>query len=114
MKKVLVTGANGFIGSALLRELSSHDIKILAVVRSRESDIQRIEYLTGVSIVYCDMDCIHKLPEMIPDRDIDTCFHLAWQGSFGEDRGCYELQMRNVRHALHTADAAAEDRKSVV
>ena len=34
MKKVLVTGANGFIGSALCRGLSEKGISVIAVVSS--------------------------------------------------------------------------------
>ena len=31
MKKVIVTGANGFIGSSLIKTLVAHDIEVVAV-----------------------------------------------------------------------------------
>ena len=37
MKKVIITGATGAIGSALVRELISHDIKVLVLCR-KDSD----------------------------------------------------------------------------
>ncbi|WP_022766599.1 NAD-dependent epimerase/dehydratase family protein [Butyrivibrio sp. XPD2006] len=105
MQKCLVTGANGFIGSELLKVLSDEGVEVIAVVRSRHSNIDKIKNLKGVSIVYCDMDDIHNLPQIVVDRDIDTCIHLAWIGSFGEERGYYEMQLRNVRYALQLVDS---------
>lgn len=81
MKKVIVTGANGFIGAELIKELSKRNVEIIAIVRNRNSDISRIEGVFNTRIIYCNMNEIEKLPDIIPDRDIDTCFYLAWQGS---------------------------------
>lgn len=108
MNKVIVTGANGFIGSELVKELTGNGIKVIAVVRSKNSDISKIKELPNLSIVYNDMDDVHSLPDIICDTDIDTCFHLAWVGSFGDERGYYEMQMRNVRYALQMVDVASQ------
>jgi UDP-glucose 4-epimerase len=108
LKKVIVTGANGFIGEALLKELSKKELNIIAVVRNCKSDVSKIDKLSGVRIVYCAMEDIQNLPNIIPDRDIDTCFHLAWCGSFGEKRANYEIQMHNIDYAMHTVDAIAK------
>lgn len=108
MKKVIVTGANGFIGAELVKELTDHGIRVVAVVRSRNSNISKIKGLPNLTIVFCDMDDIHNLPNLVDDRDIDTCFHLAWAGSFGDERGYYEMQMRNVRYAIQMVEAASQ------
>ncbi len=108
IKKAIVTGANGFIGSELVNELTKRGVHVIAVVRSRNSNISRIASLAGVDIVYCDMDDIHNLPDLIHDDDIDVCFHLAWTGSYGEERAYYEMQMRNVSYALHIVDTLAK------
>lgn len=42
MKKVVVTGANGFIGSAFCKKLVSEGIEVIAVVRNIEADISNI------------------------------------------------------------------------
>lgn len=34
MKKALVTGANGFIGSAVVRELLNNDVEVIALART--------------------------------------------------------------------------------
>ena len=36
MKKVIVTGANGFIGTALCKKLSDEGINVIAIVRDKE------------------------------------------------------------------------------
>lgn len=107
MKKVIVTGANGFIGSHLLRLLSEKGISTIAVVKDRQEQVGHICRLPGVRIVYCELDRIGSLPALVADRDIDTCFHLAWAGSFGELRADYALQLENVRYALDTVNAVS-------
>lgn len=108
MKKALVTGSNGFIGTNLLRWLSKSGVEILAVVKNRQERVSEIENLPGVRIVYCSLDEITKLPELIPDRDIDCCIHLAWAGSSGDARADYELQLQNVKYALDTVVAISQ------
>lgn len=107
MKKVIVTGANGFIGSALLEELSQNSVEVIAVIKNEKENIESIAKLSGVRIVYCDMDSIEMLPKLISDRDIDICIHLAWSGSSGNERADYKLQLLNVQYSLQVVDAIA-------
>ena len=108
MKKVLVTGANGFIGSSLLHYLSDNDVEVFAVIKDISERVNHIESLKNVHIVYCDMDSIEKLPDLIDDCDIDTCIHLAWVGSFGELRADYALQLKNIDYAMRTINTIYE------
>ena len=55
MKRAVVTGANGFVGSALCRELVKNNVKVTAIVRNHKSDISEISNLDNISIVYCEM-----------------------------------------------------------
>ena len=77
MKKAIVTGANGFIGSWLIKELVKNDVEVIAVVRNEKSNIESIANIEGLRIVYCDLNEIQTLPEKIADRDIDVFYHLA-------------------------------------
>lgn len=104
MKKVLVTGANGFIGSALLKVLSEEGVEVIAVVKDTNENISIIESLPNIKIVYCELSEVYKLSEIVTDRDIDVCIHLAWAGSFGDARTAYDLQLQNVKHALNLVD----------
>ena len=104
MKKVLVTGANGFIGSSLLQYLSDNDVEVFAVIKDNNEKVDHIENLNNVHIICCEMDSIEKLPELIDDCDIDTCIHLAWAGSFGGLRADYSLQLKNIDYAMRTVN----------
>lgn len=108
MKKVIVTGANGFVGTALCKELSARDISVTAIIRDETEDIKSIRDLPGLSIVYADLSQFKTLHKIIPDRSFDALFHLAWVGSAGPLRANAEVQMNNIKYACDTAKACKE------
>ena len=74
MNKVLVTGANGFIGSHLLDLLLQKDFDVTIIKRST-SDTHRIEqHLTSIKIF--DIDKI-TLEEIFSRSKFNTVIHLA-------------------------------------
>lgn len=108
MKKVIVTGANGFIGTALCRELSAKGVQVFAVVRKKEEDVSDIKNLPGLSIVYSDLAEFKNLANAICDRDIDILYHLAWVGSAGALRGDSDVQIKNIQYSCDTVKACAD------
>ena len=46
--------------------------------------------MSAIEIVYCELDEIETLADMISDRDIDVFYHFAWVGSAGSLR-CDEM-----------------------
>jgi nucleoside-diphosphate-sugar epimerase len=97
MKKVIITGANGFVGKNLVKHLAAKDVKVYAIVKDITSDISEIKNITNVEIVYCNLTHILKLNEKIKDTDIDVFYHFAWAGTSGTLRTDYELQLSNVK-----------------
>lgn len=108
MKKAVVTGANGFIGTALCRALSEKGTQVIAVVRDEKEGIAVLGALPGIRIVGCDLAEFGELADRIPDRDVDVLYHLAWVGSAGPLRGDYQVQLDNVRYACDTMLACKE------
>lgn len=100
VKKALVTGANGFVGSAVCRMLIKHKIEVIAVVRNPESSIKNIEGIDHIKIIYCDMQDYKSLYEKIYDNEIDIVYHFAWMGSAGNKRSDYSTQLRNIEYSL--------------
>ena len=107
MNKVIITGANGFVGSNVCKELDSRGVKIFAVIKDENENIDNINELKNVEIVYCELGEIETLSEKISDRDIDVFYHFAWVGSAGPMRCDEEIQLQNAlwtAKALRTAD----------
>lgn len=76
MNKVIVTGANGFIGKNLIKKLRKLDYEITAVVRN----LKKIDEIDG-EINYIEMD-ISKPSNKFMDiaESSDLLIHLAWNG----------------------------------
>lgn len=104
MNKAIVTGANGFIGSWLIRELLRNSVEVIAVVRNEEANLDAIP--EDVRIVYCELDSISDLEKKITDRNIDVFYHLAWAGTGGKKRADYNLQLLNSKYTCDTAIVA--------
>lgn len=107
MKKVIVTGANGFIGAAVCRELSVQGAEVIAIVREYGEQITSMKTNNRLRIVHCDFADFGKLAELIPDRDIDVFYHFAWIGSAGPLRGEADVQVNNVQYTCNTVRACA-------
>lgn len=108
MKKAIVTGANGFVGTALCRELSQQGVNITAVIRDESENIESIRELPNLSIVYCDLSEFNTLPERIGEKGFDVLYHLAWVGSAGLMRGDADVQIKNIQYACDTAGVCSE------
>lgn len=108
MKTAIVTGANGFIGSALCRELSIQNYHVIAVVHNRWSVTERISNIPNLSIIYCDLSQYVRLPELVSIKEIDVFFHLAWMGSAGILRGDSNVQVLNIKYACDAIRACSD------
>lgn len=104
MKKAIVTGATGFIGKFLVRELIKQNIEVIAVVRKETKNLKTIKALP-VRIIECNISDYYMLPDIIADRDIDAVFHIAWQGVSDQDARDEVIQMQNLQSTLDLIDA---------
>lgn len=107
MKKAIVTGANGFVGRYLLRELSKQGYEIWSVIKNTDENISCINEL-NTNIVYCDLNDIDTLGSLITERDFDCFYHLAWAGSSGDGRKNYSLQLNNAKTCADAANIASK------
>ena len=103
MKTAVVTGANGFVGSAVVNELLSNNYKVYAVVRNNHAD--RLSDLDNVEIVNCELSDIDRLPGQITEK-CDVFYHFAWSGRAGKDRANTRLQLDNVQWSVESIRAA--------
>lgn len=106
MRKAVITGANGFVGSWIVKYLAESGVKVYAVVRNNEEDVSSISHPENVEIICCDLSRVGSLPEQIKERDIDVFFHLAWAASAGDGRADCDLQLNNARCSCDAVKAA--------
>ncbi len=109
MKRIILTGASGFIGREILKILSREKIFTYAVIRDLNKIDESIKNLNSVKFISCDMENIKMLPEILHEHEnIDTCIHLAWSGSTGIDRADYKMQIDNVMASMNLINALAK------
>jgi len=104
MKKALVTGAAGFIGSNVVRELMNEGVHVRALILPGE-DLQNLEGLDIEHVVgnVLDPDSLRKAI-----KGCDTLFHLAAIYKFwiSEPRQIYEVNIRGSNNMLLVAREA--------
>ena len=105
MKTAIVTGANGFVGSALVRELILKGVNVYAVVRNKDkcADLNNFKNIT---IIECEMSDYKNLNHYICKKNIDVFYHFSWDGTVGDKRSDYTLQLRNVEFTCDAVKAA--------
>ena len=104
MKSAIVTGANGFLGSALVNYLAECGCSVFAIVHSRDSDISRICSNINTRIIYCD---VQDIPVNV-DCEADCFFHFAWEGSAGNKRADEVVQVANIDLTCKAVRAAKQ------
>ena len=100
MKKVLVTGANGFIGSSLIKKMIANNIEVVAVDITFAGN--RLPDSNLITKVESGVDA--ALAEKIPVGEYDAFYHLAWKGVNGADKADPSVQIANIQMAVDCAN----------
>lgn len=103
MKKILLTGATGMIGSAIIREALKHDYDITCLVRKDSPRIANIPQNERVHVVDCAVSDYKTLE--LPER-YDVFMHLAWEKTTVGGRDDVDCQMKNIRYTLDAVQLA--------
>ena len=102
--KAIVTGANGFVGSNLIRKLIDNNVEVLAIdVSFANSKLSSNSLISKKEIAIED---IQSLVESIKYGDYDVLYHFAWRGVNGPDKSNILIQLKNVENTLICADFA--------
>jgi nucleoside-diphosphate-sugar epimerase len=99
--KVLVTGANGFIGSNLCESLIQSGMSVVGLVRN-SSDLKFINKLSSLKIVKGDITDRQSLAAVM--KDVSVVFHVA---GFASDWGPWsvfrKVNVDGVRNVMEAA-----------
>ena len=99
--RVLITGATGFIGSALCQEMLDNGHYVTAVVNPESKRKDKIP--DGVSLIELSLHDINKL-----SGSYDICYHLAWNGASGDSRNDFSIQLSNIKYTADLVKKAKE------
>jgi CDP-glucose 4,6-dehydratase len=101
-KRVLVTGATGFIGSWLTAELIREGAEVVALVRDwlPKSHFAMLGLEKKATVVRGDLLDFELLSRVVHEYAIDSCFHLAAQSLVGvanrSPRSTFECNVRGT------------------
>ena len=76
-KRAIVTGASGFLGKEIVRQLQVRNYEVICPKRSNDTN----EYL---------------LSDYTKLKGVEAFFHLGWAGTRGEDRNLEDMQKQNI------------------
>ena len=96
---IVLTGATGFLGKALCRELKENGHTVTAIIRPESSE--KAEYLEADKRIMLSLNNLEQL-----SGNYQVFFHLAWNGSGGEERNDYHTQLENLIYMEKALKAA--------
>jgi CDP-glucose 4,6-dehydratase len=108
VKNVLITGINGFAGSALAQRLldTRPDVRVVGLVKDRNFKSRR-DILDRCSVVYGDLCDINQVRYALSRYEVDTVFHLAavtiLRQSVMDALSCYQVNVMGTVNVLEAA-----------
>ena len=107
MKKILLTGATGFIGKALTRHLAETDYQVRVLIHpsGKSPDLP-----TGIPVeaTVSGLNDIRGLRAALVD--VDIVYHLASQERFGARGDLLETDIKGTRNLVQAAQESGADR----
>lgn len=104
MKKVIITGADGFVGSNTVKYFLEQGVNVLALDIGEKPN--RLDDNPKMSYMQCDISNTADMIEKIEKDTYDTFIHFAWAGSAGTARIDYNLQMQNSLNTVECLKTA--------
>lgn len=105
MKRAIITGATGAVGTALIKELITNNIETLVLCREGSRRNHQIPDHPLVTRKYCSLNQLASI-ENDTGKNYDVFYHFAWMGTTGAERNDMYLQNQNVRFALDAVGVA--------
>lgn len=103
MNKIIVTGATGCVGSAIVRRALAQGMEVTCIVHESSKRLANLPQDERVRIVECDLSNYNSLNI---DEQHDAFIHMSWEKTFGASRDDAEVQMRNIQYTLDACHLA--------
>lgn len=97
MKKIIITGCTGCVGSAVVRAALSKDYNITCIVHRGSKRLGNLPRADNVRVVECD---VNEYASLFLDGTHDVFMHMAWEKTFGDGRDDVDVQLKNIQYTL--------------
>lgn len=98
MKKLLITGASGFVGGFLAEEASARDFEVHCAVR-KTSDTSVLDQL-DVKLVYLDFEDVEGMTHLLREGRYDYIIHNAGLTKSKSADAYYRVNDQYLRHLI--------------
>lgn len=117
MNNVLITGANGFVGSALAEELLHQGCSVVGLVKDRNFKSRR-DLMDRMSVVYGDLRDADVVRYAVSHYEVDTIFHVGaitiLRMATHDPLTTYQINTMGTVHVLEAARQCKHVKKIVV
>ncbi|MBR0318444.1 MAG: NAD(P)-dependent oxidoreductase [Spirochaetia bacterium] len=97
MSSLIITGATGMIGTAVIREAIRQNCKVTCIVHKGSKRIGNIPKNPLVAVVECNID---EYASLELAGKFDAFIHLAWAKTSVVGRDDIDTQIRNIQYTL--------------
>ena len=104
MKSLIITGATGMIGSAIVRQAIKQDYKVTCIVHRDSKRVANVPQDSHVSVVKCSID---EYSSLNLGGSYDAFMHLAWDKTSVSGRDDVDTQLKNIQYTLDAVRLAS-------
>lgn len=103
IQKIIVTGATGAVGSAVVRRAIKNGKDVTCIVHQGSKRLDNLPQSDRVHIVECNLQD-YRTSSL--DGQYDAFIHLSWEKTVGTSRDDAEVQTRNIQYTLDAVQLA--------